>query len=679
MAKLWICVLCLMICVVSFVSCNGGDISKTPETTVYDYERIPDVIEPHEERVITAEELGYQAVAATTEKYWVARASVAQSGDVTITSLNPGTTVITVKNNYAEAVEMTVTVALDYSIESIRYEKFEMPGSYVYADDFGMSPSLVDNAPQLQAAIDAVAEKGGGTVYVPKGIYATGIVVIKDNVTIRLEGVIEDYNAPLSASDAADVSSENGPFAVLKAIPGQVGIFINHQPQTRGALGFDNFAFYGGVLDMNGSVRALIWVCAENVTLENVILKDCPNDHAIQITGSKNVTVRNCLFAGYNDGPVFTRETIQIEATTPAAIGGTTSIFEEYEYYHCENVVIESCYFGSSDKYGFHQIPIGHHGHTQKSSVEGLVIKGCSFDNPRIVALRLYGFSDVEILNNRFFSNQAVAVDGDGRFMIEITFETGAVQLPDDGPYLATRYSRKACDNIAIHDNEFEIGSLSQMGGIVKTLAATYIIYDARAEVELPCRDFYTDPTYMFTGYKMVGNHVSDLRITNNSVSVQNDMGGELFYLCDVKGLVISGNEVDAPLRDLEASNINGEECIGVYLRGCKLMDKWSTSFVVSATAANGSVPLVLRGTEGEIHVFCNAEAASKYYDFTLFCTEGGKIDRWGEDDGRLIVDPIAEEGYVFDGFYVDNVRIEGDRFEFAAATRVEVRFTAES
>ena len=667
-------------CVAPIVSCSGSDDTTVPETTApettYDYDKIPDVIEPHEEKIVTADELGYQAYLAKTEKYWVADATVSKkTGDITVTSYNPGTTVITVKNAYAEVIELTVTVGLDYSIESIEFEKFERPANSVIATDYGMSSSESDNAPKLQAAIDAVAAKGEGTVYVPRGTYVCSTVVLKEGVTIRLEGILEDYNASLSSSVAASISVPGSRFAVIKA--NGKDIFINHKPQTRGVNGCDNFSIIGGVLDMNGKNRALVWVCAENVLLENVILKDCPNNHAIQVTGSKNVAIRDCLFAGYNNGTIFTRETIQVEAATSGAIGGTTSQFDDKEYYYCENVIIEGCYFGKSDKFGFHQIPIGHHGHTDRPSVTGLVIRNCSFDNPRIVALRLFGYSDTEIYDNYFLSNQDVAVDGVGRYMIEITFSKGAVKL-SSGAYLATDYDRGACQNISIHDNEFEIDTLSTMSGVLTTLQYNSYGFDAKAELNLQSVDFYKDKPYLFTGYNMVGNIVSNLRFCNNKIALnnlhKNGMGKSAFYLTGVKGLLLENNELECTIRDLSSAKLGDEEIYGAVLSACTPMDKFERTFVVQAISGNRKCPIVMMGGEADINAFCTASNATTATNLTFSATEGGIINRWTED-GNLFVEPVARDGYVFDGYYQNGTKLEGDSFNFASATTVEVRF----
>ena len=46
--------------------------------------------------------------------------------------------------------------------------------------------------------------------------------------------------------------------------------------------------------------------------------------------------------------------------------------------------------------------------------------------------------------------------------------------------------------------------------------------------------------------------------------------------------------------------------------------------------------------------------------------------------DGQLYVEPIAEDGYVFDGYYVGDAKIEPGRFEFDTTTTVEMKFVKE-
>ena len=183
MKKLLLVFLALLMCVAPLAACGEPEVT-TEDTTAYDYDKIPEVIEPHEEKVVTSEELGYAAQIAKTSKYWVADAEV-KAGDIIITSYNPGTAVITVMNNYSEKIEVTVTVGLDYSIESVEFEKFVKPENSVNAKDYGLSVGNADNAKALQAAIDALPN--GGTVYIPEGRYVSGTVHLKSNIHLWLD------------------------------------------------------------------------------------------------------------------------------------------------------------------------------------------------------------------------------------------------------------------------------------------------------------------------------------------------------------------------------------------------------------------------------------------------------------------------------------------------------------
>lgn len=72
--------------------------------------------------------------------------------------------------------------------------------------DFGAThdTNILSTKP-IQAAIDSCYRQGGGTVYFPAGIYASGTIILKDNVVLHLEAEatlyasrnIDDYRAPL--------------------------------------------------------------------------------------------------------------------------------------------------------------------------------------------------------------------------------------------------------------------------------------------------------------------------------------------------------------------------------------------------------------------------------------------------------------------------------------------------
>lgn len=678
MKKFIILMLCVVMCVSPLAACGEPEETTedtAEETTTYDYEKIPDVIEPHEEKAVSADELGYTAaIVAGTTKYWVADAKTDKEGGIVITSYNPGETVITVKNKYAEKVEITVKVGLDYSIESVEFEKFEMPEKYVYATDYGMKPGNPDNAPFLQKAIDALPD--GGTVYIPKGVYYSTLVELKENITLRLEGVLPEYNTKFTTELSAKITGVQ--FACIKAIKGDM--FINHEPKGFGKDGADNISIIGGVLDMMGKSRCFIWCCGDNILLENVIMRDCLGDHAIQITGSTNVTIRDCMFAGYA-GRAQTAagggETIQIEQAHEGAIGGawnvTNSKFFPNEYYYCENILIENCYFGPSTSMGSHATPIGHHGQAARCSATGVKILGCTFENPRVSAIRPYSWTNVEIANNTFISNTANSIDPGVRYMIDLVFSTGDVKIDNTTIYLAVAEERGGCQNYDIHNNTFEMTQSSQMCGLIQANVSGSIANDAKAYANIKETDAYNVSPHTFTGYKMTTSLNSDITVRDNDITLSKELNF-IYRFTAVKGIKIENNTVNSEY-ELMNSTIDEEDFYGARLIGCTTQDARARKFVVAGTSANTTVPITVISPDGNIEVFCTASNKVSAFNITFEATEGGTIGRSATDDGQLYVEPIAKDGYVFDGYYFEDEKIEPGRFEFKLPTTVEVRF----
>lgn len=53
--------------------------------------------------------------------------------------------------------------------------------------DFGATTDAANNAPFIQKAIDHCAATGGGTVYVPAGVFVSGTIFLKSNVHLQLQ------------------------------------------------------------------------------------------------------------------------------------------------------------------------------------------------------------------------------------------------------------------------------------------------------------------------------------------------------------------------------------------------------------------------------------------------------------------------------------------------------------
>lgn len=106
MKKLLLVLLALLTCAMPLVSCRGDQQAPTEESAESDAVEDIGVLEPFEERTVTKESLGYSAaVVSNASEPLIADASIDGEGSVVVVSYNPGTSVITVKNSYAEKPE----------------------------------------------------------------------------------------------------------------------------------------------------------------------------------------------------------------------------------------------------------------------------------------------------------------------------------------------------------------------------------------------------------------------------------------------------------------------------------------------------------------------------------------------------------------------------------------------
>lgn len=110
---------------------------------------------------------------------------------------------------------------------------------YVSVKDFGaVGDGVADDAPAIQAAIDAVAASGGGSVFIPTGTYLCQSTLINKNlVVLSGENHFTTFIKRGSSNSGAMLKSEN--FDVLK---GTSDAFASNAPEL---VGFENITFLG--------------------------------------------------------------------------------------------------------------------------------------------------------------------------------------------------------------------------------------------------------------------------------------------------------------------------------------------------------------------------------------------------------------------------------------------------
>jgi polygalacturonase len=212
-----------------------------------------------------------------------------------------------------------------------------------------------ENREAINKAIDAASAAGGGTVEFPAGVWVSGSIRLRSNITLRLErGAVLEASADPATYDAAEPNPSDkyqdyghshfhnsliwGEGLENIAIVG--GGRISGKGLTRGERGPDKTialklcrnVTLRDISVFNGGHFVLLATGVDNLTIDNVMMdtnrdgididscrnvriSNCsinsPNDDAITLKGthalgaarvSENITITNCLVSGYEIG-----------------------------------------------------------------------------------------------------------------------------------------------------------------------------------------------------------------------------------------------------------------------------------------------------------------------------------------------------------------------------------------
>lgn len=231
----------------------------------------------------------------------------------------------------------------------------------VYAD------GIHDDTKALQACIDEV--KDGGTVYFPDGTYLlSGALIFYSYQTLKFSDkatlLRSDKSEPLTRYLLASYS----------------------EPEWAGYEGTHDVVISGGIFDGNKNLKEKITlvntVHCSNITIENCRFVHCAHWHFIEINGTQNTTVQNCIF----DGPSYTlksdilfNEQIQLDMSRDGSYGpvydcdGKLIDFCKDDTV-CRNIVIRNNIFKCDGFPG-----VGHHGDIDHHNI---LIENNIFDGP---------------------------------------------------------------------------------------------------------------------------------------------------------------------------------------------------------------------------------------------------------------------------------------------------------
>lgn len=263
--------------------------------------------------------------------------------------------------------------------------------------DFGAIKSHTKlSTKAIQAAIDAASADGGGTVIVPKGVYVTGTLFLKSNVTLKLEANTELFGSS-SLEDYAEVpvATEEPHFSKsLFYAQGEENIKISGHPRSEiNGKGYmfkhsperpklfriencKNIEFDNAIIKNSGSWCIYFREC-DSVYIHHtsVYNKENRNNDGMNFDGCSNVRIEDC--------------NLQVEDDAICLKSSVDKI--------CENIYVSNCTvssywacikFGTASKTGFRNVKVSNcqffdsrHGCIKLLAVDGAILENIEFSN----------------------------------------------------------------------------------------------------------------------------------------------------------------------------------------------------------------------------------------------------------------------------------------------------------
>lgn len=630
-------------------SSESPDDTSVPETTVQ---------VPGGGTILTPEDLKLDPVFFSYDVGNIVEITESE-GNYLVKARKTGQDKVTFYNCYGESAEADITVTTD-KIDCIVTPFVAPQVTFNVLENGAKANNAFDCTKAIQECINKASEAGGGTVYLPAGKYRVGSLSMKPGVSLRLEGFLPD--ATVGYTVATKAYAESGKLAIISSTGAStMNIFFYNVdlPQSYCTTGTSDFLISGGMLDCKGKMKAAGFCCGKNITFENCIIKDIPNNHAFQIEGCTNVTIRNVMFAGYNfpnSGGILTRETIQLEPTSPGAIGSNPDTnpiqCNDGDYYSNYNVSVIGCYFGPSDKYGSHLTAVGHHSTTGGLACDGFLFTGNVVDNPLYCGLHMLNTINVTITDNKFISTRRTtseAIDTDSA-LISLYGSTSSSSYTDQSGkkvYYCYNYELPGNKNYTIKNNTFTIGGKTHLRAVyiagIKSEWNMSAIYK-KSSSEYRIAEYGSKP-FNINGYVLQHNTAYDIKLYNNTFNIisaitKNDC---FAYFSNVRGLTFDDNEINNS-GDVKFTRSHNNTA-GLSVNNATYGDEMYKRIVSFSKSAKATVTLVCGDTKTVLENPAN--------DVTMiFKSKGhGSIEFETDVYGNLSLILTSDEGYVFTGW----------------------------
>ncbi|MBC7889452.1 MAG: right-handed parallel beta-helix repeat-containing protein [Ferruginibacter sp.] len=238
------------------------------------------------------------------------------------------------------------------------------------------------NAPAFKKAIEACAEKGGGTVVVPAGSFVTGPIIMKSNINLHLQkGALvifspdfNQYPLVVSSFEGVDAARCQSPVVAEHieniAITGE-GImngngfywrplkkdkvtesqWENHIKEYGGVLTEDKKMWYSSSKALKGSLTNNIGKLEGGKTVKDFEeVKDFLRPNMIRIFDCKNILIEGVTF---ENSPAWTTHVMMSEHITIKNLKVKNPWFgtntDALDLESCKNALVENCNFDTGD------------------------------------------------------------------------------------------------------------------------------------------------------------------------------------------------------------------------------------------------------------------------------------------------------------------------------------------
>lgn len=651
--KILASVLTLLVLVGMFgflVSCGDGQDTTEPVDTT--------PLEERNHELVYNKKLGLTAWTVESSNPRVASGNaIVKSNGFRIVAHNEGHAVFTVRDYFGRSttVEVDIGAAPDYKITFEAKPCDDKSIVDVKIDFNAKGTGSTNDTEAIQKAIDYGAEHGLD-VCIPAGVYIIDKLELREGSVVRLQGKASDYiGEDCMNEENYQLLLGGSEFAVLRTSGNHKYMCINNAYQCAPDACNSNITFTGGVFDMksnpkDGGVYSFVFSCAENITLEDTVMLDCYNEHTIQVSGCKNVTIKNCIFAGYVYVEGIQREALQVETAGKGCNGAVKYSENSAERIESADVLIEGCYFGPTPTNPAPPMGVGHHGangHNGQTDCVNLTIKGCFFEDCGYAAIRQPNSEGLVIEDNTF------VVEGRSNVVekpscIDLYILASNTTYKDSRGRtisISTADERYGVDAI-IRNNTFRIEGNQSNFRVLQLTGSVHTVRGAQTMTAVFREDYTGGDIYSRSGFIVADRTFHDISFVNNKIDISaRTLYNDAFVtaVAVVYGFECTGNDISTGTNAYSKS-YNGTPGVSVAAKnGADAETRTIKSAMkrdIVFTLADGSSATL-------------ASASSESMAVTLKVNnDNGKLILTTDSAGKLYVSAEAKEGYVFDGWY---------------------------